>query len=416
MPKLTRAIPKYRKHATGQALVQIDGKRYYLGKWGTPESRAKYDRLVSQYLADRGDAKPRPTAVAKPTRAHPLTIAEVCLAYWRHAEGYYIKDGQPTDHLATVKRALHFLRVLFADTAAEDFGPLRLQEYQSHLVERGASRPYVNGLTGVIRRLFKWAVAQELVPPSVHHGLQAVPGLRKGRTAAREPAPILPVDDAVVEETLPHLGKIVADMVTFQRLTGARPGEVCIIRPCDVDRGGDVWAYVPASHKTEHHDRGRVILIGPKAQAVLRPYLLRPAQTYCFSPSEAVEQDRRARHAARKTPLSCGNIPGSNRVRYPKWRPGERYDVISYRRAITRAIVRANAVRREKAKTAGEQNWERLPSWSPNQLRHAAATEVRRRFGLEASQVVLGHARADVTQVYAERDLSLARRVVAEVG
>jgi hypothetical protein len=35
---------------------------------------------------------------------------------------------------------------------------------------------------------------------------------------------------------------------------------------------------------------------------------------------------------------------------------------------------------------------------------------------LEAAQVVLGHPKADVTQVYAERDLALAEKVAREVG
>ena len=57
-----------------------------------------------------------------------------------------------------------------------------------------------------------------------------------------------------------------------------------------------------------------------------------------------------------------------------------------------------------------------MPYWSANQLRHSRATEVRRRYGLEAAQVALGHARADVTQVYAERDLALAEQIALEIG
>jgi site-specific recombinase XerC len=60
--------------------------------------------------------------------------------------------------------------------------------------------------------------------------------------------------------------------------------------------------------------------------------------------------------------------------------------------------------------------WRDKHVWSPNQLRHSAATEIRSRFGLEAAQVILGHSRADVTQVYAERDLAKAKTVVREVG
>jgi site-specific recombinase XerC len=49
----------------------------------------------------------------------------------------------------------------------------------------------------------------------------------------------------------------------------------------------------------------------------------------------------------------------------------------------------------------------RIETWHPNQLRHSAGTEIRKRYDLEAAQVVLGHSRADVTQVYAQRDQSL---------
>lgn len=78
---------------------------------------------------------------------------------------------------------------------------------------------------------------------------------------------------------------------------------------------------------------------------------------------------------------------------------GERYSVDSYRRAIQRACTRAH-----------------VPSWSPNQLRHSAGTEIRKKFGLEASQVVLGHANAKVTEIYAERNMDLAREIMAKVG
>jgi integrase len=38
------------------------------------------------------------------------------------------------------------------------------------------------------------------------------------------------------------------------------------------------------------------------------------------------------------------------------------------------------------------------------------------RFGLEAAQVVLGHASADITQVYAERNQKLAAEVIRQIG
>jgi site-specific recombinase XerD len=166
--------------------------------------------------------------------------------------------------------------------------------------------------------------------------------------------------------------------------------------------------YRPETHKTEHHGRQRIIAIGPKAQDVLRPYLLRAADQCCFMPAESERKRLQARHAERRTPLSYGNRPGSNRKRRPKTEPGDRYTTCTYRQAIRRTIERVN---RDKA-----DDEKKLPKWAPNQLRHSTATAVRRQFGLEAAQVTLGHATADVTQVYAERDLNLATEVMRKIG
>jgi site-specific recombinase XerD len=60
--------------------------------------------------------------------------------------------------------------------------------------------------------------------------------------------------------------------------------------------------------------------------------------------------------------------------------------------------------------------WRKEHRWHPNQLRHSFATRVRKQHGLEAAQVLLGHSRADVTQVYAERNEELAAKVAAKIG
>jgi integrase len=87
----------------------------------------------------------------------------------------------------------------------------------------------------------------------------------------------------------------------------------------------------------------------------------------------------------------------------------DRYDVDSYRRAISYAIRRANK-RREEAQQ------DPIPHWYPLQLRHPRATEIRKAYGIEAAQVSLGHAHADVTQVYAERYLELAIKIAKKTG
>ncbi len=234
-----------------------------------------------------------------------------------------------------------------------------------------------------------------------------------GRSSARESKPVLPVADAVVDDTLPHLPVVVADMVRFQRLTGCRPGEVCGLRPCDLDRSGEIWQYRPASHKTEHHGRARIIYIGPQAQQVLLPYLLRDAQVNCFSPAESEQKRREVQRARRKTRVQPSQW--SRRRPRPKRAPGTAYTKDSYNWAIQRGIAKANRKRTKESAGSGVDPV-LVPHWHANQLRHSKATEVRHQFGLEAAQVILGHAKADVTQVYAERDARLAVEVARKIG
>jgi integrase len=265
--------------------------------------------------------------------------------------------------------------------------------------------------------MFKWGAAAELIPASIPQALSMVEGLKIGRTEARETAPVKPVEDSLVDATLPHLPDVVADMVRLQRHTGMRPQEVCAIRPMDLDRSGDVWTFRPESHKTQHHGRERIICIGPQAQAVLLRYLARDAAAYCFRPCDSEAKRLAERCNARKTPKSCGNRRGTNRVRSPKRKAGGRYVTHAYYNAVRRACGKAFPVPKEIADDPmAAKAWQTAHYWTPLQVRHSAATEIRRRYGLEAAQVTLGHAQANVTQVYAERDKTLAVRVAREVG
>lgn len=405
-----RTLPSYRLHrGSGQAFVQYKGQRFYLGKHGTDASREAYDRFIAELVIKRPAL-----SIAPSTRpGDGPTVVEICAAYLQFAEAYY-SGG----HLSNVKAALKALRDLYGRVPAAEFGPLALKAVQAHLVTQGHCRTNVNHLIGIVKRIFKWSASQELIDAGIWQALTTVSGLKKGRTKAREMAPVKPVPDIVVDKTLPYLPTIVADMVRLQRLLGARPTEICILRPCDIDRSDDVWIYTPSHHKTEHHGRDRAIMVGPKAQEILTRYLLRPADSFCFSPAETMAAHYEGRHAARKTPLNQGNRPGSNKKRFRKRPPSDYYTRSSYGHAVARGVKHLNAATVERFKKLGKAPTEAdlVPRWSPNQLRHAAATEIRRQFGLEAAQVTLGHARADVTQVYAERDLELAREVARKIG
>jgi len=248
-----------------------------------------------------------------------------------------------------------------------------------------------------------------------YEALRAVPGLKRGKTDAAESEPVRPVSDAMVDATLPHLTPTVRAMVELQRHTGMRPGEVCILRTCDVNADGAVWTYVPQHHKTEHAGRQRTVFVGPKAQAVLKPLLRHELQAYIFSPEKSEAERREKMHAERVTPDGQGNGPGTNRVRRPKKTPGLRYDTTAYAHAVRFACERTWPTP-DGLDEAALKAWRRDHRWHPNQLRHSFATHVRREHGLEAAQVLLGHAAADVTQVYAERDSAKAAAVALKIG
>ncbi len=367
---------------------------HYLGPYGPPEAEERYKRLVAELLTTGGLPTDRPAG----TPAPGLSVNEVILAYVTFARGYYVKDGKPTSELPLVRDALRLLREHYGTTPAAEFGPLRLKALRETLVARGICRKSVNQRIGRIKRLFKWGVENELAPAAVHRGLSAVAGLRLGRSEAKESDPVGPVADADVNAVLPHMNRQVAAMVKLQVFTGCRPGEACSLRPCDVNRDAEVWECRPRSHKTAHHGRERVVYLGPRAQWLLGPWLDdRPAGAFCFSPAEAVAERSAARRVVRRSQVQPSQR--DRRAKRPRKSPGDRDTTMSCGKSIVTACRKAG-----------------VSPWSPNRLRRSAASAIRKGFGLEAAQVSLGHASADVTQVYAERDADLARRVAAEIG
>jgi integrase len=411
MPRKPR-IPKYSLHkSSGRARVIVDGQHIWLGKFGSDESVERYNRLVAELVAS-----PAKIAARSTPPLDGLTVAEVAAAFWAHAEGYYQKDGRATNQLQLIKLALRPVRNLYSRAPASEFGPLALKAVRSQMVQDGLCRKEVNRRIRLVKQAFRWAVAEELIPSGIYEAMRTVDGLRIGRTTAPDHAPIQPVADEVVDATLPHLPPTVAAMVKLQRLSGARPGELCALRPSDVDRSdSDVWIYRPRSHKNQHHGQSRIIYFGPRAREIVAPYLLRPSDANCFSPAESERNRLEELHAKRKTPLSCGNKPGSNRRKRPKRKPRDFYEVKSYRQAIARAVNKANRERIEEAKKRGEEP-ELLPLWAPNQLRHTAATEIRKTFGLEGAGATMGHSKLDTTQIYAEKNMNLAREIAKKIG
>jgi integrase len=413
--------------ASGQAIVRLSGKDFYLGPWGSKAARVEYDRVVSEWLA-AGRQLP-----------HAPTVAQIIAAFWDFAQKYYRRpDGSTTTEIDNYRQAFRPLRRLYGRIPAADFGPLALKAVREKMIESGWARSNINKQISRLKHAFSWATENELIPPSVYHGLQAVSGLRVGRTDARESKPVEPVAEAHVMQVLPFVACQVGTMLKLQLLTGMRPGEVTAMHGTDIDMTGPVWIYRPAQHKTQHLGHERIVFLGPKAQELLKPFLRADPTAYLFSPAEAESEHRAKRHAERQTPLSCGNRPGTNVKLKPKRTPGTRYTTCSYARAIlygcdaafplpehlrprlleegrkeTRAAWMAQLTDNEKAQIKAHRQSVRF---HPHQLRHTAATRLRAAYGLEPVQAVLGHRTLTATQIYAEKNVQAAIRLMGEVG
>lgn len=474
----TRQPPAYRqRQGYDQALVTLTDSRtkrrrdYWLGPFGSPASRELYHLLIAEweahdrrlpdglYAQQRG-ATPGARHIGPGTDGGDSSgpaLNEIIRAYWRWTKTYY----SPSER-ALIKSAMRIVRRLFGTTPAEAFGPNRLRAVRNDMVRGDPfgdkpriawSRPYINGQIHRICAMFKWAASHEMLPASIYLQLKTVPALKRGRTSARENEPVGPVAVEAVNATRPFLNRQINALIDLQLHTGARGGELFNLRVRDIliDDDAGVWTIPLTEHKTAHHGHARTIYLGPRAQRAIRPFLLgRALDAYLFSPAEAEQERLAARTAARQTPLSCGNIPGSNRVDQPDRRPADRYSAASYRRAIERACDRAfphpdpvyqprvitlppasgssklrrrtETLKEVHARLTAEQRaeltrWRRQHRWSPHQLRHTAATIIRRECGLEAARIALGHSSAMVTDaVYAERDMSKVVDVMQRIG
>ncbi len=393
MSRPKNPFPTPRCHK-GRAVVDVydAGTRHTvtLGAWGSPDA----DREFARLLAERG------LPAAHPVGTNP-TVNELLLAFLTWADGYYRHaDGTPTNEIVELNQSARPLRELYGHTPAVSFGPKALATVRQRMIDNGLCRTLINRRVERVRRAFRWAASEELIPVTVYEALRTVAGLRRGRSEVRESEPVGPVDAATVDATLPYLDAHLRTMVELQRHTAMRPGEVCALRLAEIDRTGQTWVYRPRQHKTAHHGKKRVIQFGPKARAVLTRFLVgrtTEADSLVFNPAQARAERFKAARERRKSkvPPSQQNRRKAN----PKRVPGNVYRVTAYGHAIRRAAEKAG-----------------VAHWHPNQLRHTAATTVRKAHGLEAVQVLLGHAKADVSQIYAERDEALAAEVAEQFG
>jgi len=390
MGRPRKGVPTYRLHRqSGQAIVTVydrSGKPrdILLGAYDSPESRAEYARVL---------AKLAPGNVLPEMQSFGLTIEDVIAEYWEHAKGYYVgPTGKPTTELGEVKYSLRPLRKLFASLPAEEFTAKHLAKVREVLISDGNCRRVVNRRVNRIRRALKWALVEGLIPAAVLESCRALSPLKPGRTAAPDFEDVQPVKEVDYLKTLDYLPPTPRTILELMRLTGARPGEITRIRWDEItDQGAGVWKYEPTHHKNAYRGKRRAILLGPRAQSLLTAYCQRGS----IPESEPIFCSRR--DAQRGT--AQVKRKGSRR-RQKEGKPV----AVGYRPGSL-----GNAVRLA-AKSAG------VAHWHPNQLRHLVATEVRSRFGLDAAQATLGHAKPDMSAHYAELNDRKASEIAGEIG
>lgn len=387
---MKKTAPKYRKQtrSTGKALafVDLNGQRLYLGPYDSPASYEKYHSLLAEW-----NAAGRLCPVSK---EECLTVMELLARFWQHATQYYRKpDGTATSELGVFKQVIKPVKKLYATLSVSEFTALKLQAIRTHMVQMGWARTNINKSVIRIRHIFRWGVSQELVPPEIVQSLASVLGLKQGRCDAKESAPVMPVPQGDIEAIKPFVSRQVWGLIQLQLCTAARAGELVHLRLLDLDTTEAVWIYTPPDHKTAHKGHRRTIYLGPKAQGILKEFMAdRPVSGYLFSPRQA-EKERHAKASSHRRSDQKSNIRKTQRVL------GEYYTQSGYRQAIHRACDKAEILR-----------------WSPHRLRHNAATYIRKTYGLEAAQVMLGHRKADVTQLYAEINQTKGKEIATMIG
>jgi len=366
--------PKYRKHGSRDlGLVEFKGKRYtFPGKFNSVESVDAYSKFLREHVYAE-----RPSAMPAELPIQVKSVGDLVLMFLDDADRRY--EGSSDSEYGNLRASLLPLAAEFGDVPVADFGPLKLRAYRTFLAKGGNARSYVNWQISRVRRCFRWAVSQEMVPIGIYDALCTVEGLKVGQSEARETASRKPVPWADVKATLPFLTEPVANIVRCQWFIGCRCKSLCNAKPGQFDRTQQPWLWRP-QHKRESFGVELVLPIGPKAQAILGPIIDEKRQDeFLFSPRD-IRPNRRYRKS---------------------------YSTRSIGQAIERAVAKVNEVRDEKNK---------LPLWTPHQLRHAKGHATRKVYGIEAAQAILGHESLESTQIYSARRLELAKKVARETG
>ncbi|MFY9346018.1 MAG: hypothetical protein WAT39_26245, partial [Planctomycetota bacterium] len=322
-----------KSQATGRTLFYATFNGRFVSFSGDAEqAQREYSTFAARWLANGQRLEPAPADAA------PYLVEELVADYMAHAKTHYhdARTGEPSGEYNNLVLALQPMLDMFGTLPAAEVGGMALQAARQAMVDGGRlCRREINARVHRIRRAFRWAAGMQLVPESKVGSMALVEGLKAGRTTARESDPVLPIGEAEVRAVTEHLCPTVAGIVWFQWWTGCRPGEACALRWGMIDRNGPVWVAEFERHKTAHRGRRRVLAIGPKAQEAIRPLMIVDARAFVFSPQRAVDEQRAAKRAQRRTKVQPSQLRrAALAARHPKEDIAETYTVGALRRAI----------------------------------------------------------------------------------
>ncbi len=407
---MSAKLPEYRRHCRGYAFVQhrsipTKDHRLYLGKHGTKDSRKRYAAFLER-LADGEDASP--LAISDTP-----CITEVIAAYLKHAKQHYRREDGVGYEYELMKAALLPLRKLHGDMLAHKFGPRALCAVLKQMAKSGLARTTANHNLSRIKRMFRWASSEEIVPPELYQKLTCVPGLYKGQHNCREPEPVKPAPIDSITALVPYLSPTAGAMLRLQFYCGMRPSETCLMRACDIDTSGKIWLYRPHRHKTAWRGHQQVKAIPAIAQKIIKQHLRPDREAYIFSPVDArrwsLEQQAKNRKPRKTKRYPCEvrrlkELAHKRARRVTAKLPSDRYTAASYRQSLAHGFTKAAA--------AGVQ----IPTFTPNQVRHSILTFVSQRLGQQAAQRWAGHENLNTTNIYTERQTVELVRIANDLG
>ena len=256
MGRRKHTIPNRLHHRpSGQDRIIWKGRSIYIGRHGSPESDARYQRLIRNIVT-----------IGEPeAEVSKLTVAFLAGRFMVHTrESFPSGSKEPMAY----QRAMDLLVEGLGDMPADQVTPAKFTAMRDAWAKVGSVRT-VNKHHNMVLAAFRWGVTVEIVSASVWHALQAVPRLKPRRSAARDPKTIGPVAWADVEAIREHVRPQVWAMILVQWHTGMRSGEVIAMKPGQIVD----WVYRPSHHKNAWRGHVREIPIGPKCREVLSEWL-----------------------------------------------------------------------------------------------------------------------------------------------